>query len=156
VESILWTSCKETLSLKGWVVGLYPEGMIGLSLGFTPRVLTKRTSRPEGGGRTEAPEHTLDQKYLTPPEGVSRWGRVPGVKTPGRVLSSLPDKSDSPDRDNKLTAVHEIDSTSKRPIEDEDEVSALISPQRTWKPRLVCLIRVHSRLSFVSICRPSA
>jgi hypothetical protein len=34
--------------------------------GVLTRGMTKRTSRPEGGGRTEAPEHTFDQNYLTP------------------------------------------------------------------------------------------
>jgi hypothetical protein len=43
----------------------YPEGIIGLSLGFQP-LLTRRRPAPKVAAETEAPEHASDQESLTP------------------------------------------------------------------------------------------
>jgi hypothetical protein len=68
-----------------------------------PGVLTpgtdKKTSRPEGGGRTvvsdwcRRSQTKRRSEHLAPLQGASWFGAVPGVKTPGSVLWSLRDKS---------------------------------------------------------------
>ena len=61
--------------------GTNPEGMIGLSLGFQPQVPIKGASRPEGGGRNEAPKTmTSIKKILRPFRACRDWGIFLGLK----------------------------------------------------------------------------
>ena len=70
--------------------------MIGLSLGFQPQELTKRTSRPEGGGRTEAPPNTASIKNILRPFGARRDVVFLGLKPQAESYHPFGIKSDKP------------------------------------------------------------
>src|ERR1700760_928359 len=63
----------------------YPVGMKGLSLGFQPQVRVKRSGRPERATESLTQmrmltRRTADHRFLSPLQGESLFGRVPGVK----------------------------------------------------------------------------
>jgi hypothetical protein len=77
----------------------YPEGMTGLSPGFQPRVKSILWTRPERAAETGLGReiHTMSWNELSAAHsGRVRGWNLPGVKTPGLVLSSLRDKSENP------------------------------------------------------------
>jgi hypothetical protein len=80
----------------------YPEGMTRLSPGFQPRVKCILWTRPERAAETVSGReiHTMSWNELSAaPSGRVRAGNLPGVETPGLVLSSLRDKSEIPRRE---------------------------------------------------------
>jgi hypothetical protein len=112
-----------------------PEGMLGLSLGFQPQVLIKRASRPEGGGRNEAPKNTPSiKKTLRPFRACRDWGAFLGLKPQAESYYPFGISSLVP---VELTAIHKIDSISLRQPRfdagDENQASYEWHPNRLLK-----------------------
>jgi hypothetical protein len=121
------------------LVGAIPKGLKDSARGFNPGSM-HITDPPYKGGRQFVPDVVPRHDPFLPPLQVV-FASVPGVKTPGSVLLSLRDSSDTSLRDNRpLVSVHIFDSRSRASARTRT-AARLSSPKSCPTKLVVCRLQ---------------